>query len=71
MLDDLRNSATGTSDPLSPPPFQEDKSIRRRRQLFLGMTPIQRFIVALLLFIMTCIVGVGCLVMTGKVYLPM
>jgi hypothetical protein len=72
MLDDLRNSATGTNDPTSPPPFQEETpSTRRRRQPFLGMTPVQRFILALLLFMMTCVVGVGCLVLTGKVYLPM
>ncbi len=69
MLDDLRNSATGSSDPQSPPPYREEHS-RRRRQPFLGMSAVQRFILALLIFMMTCVLGTGCLVLTGKVYLP-
>lgn len=36
----------------------------------LGMTPFQRFIVALLLLMMTIIVGSLFLVVTMKVYLP-
>jgi hypothetical protein len=69
MLDDLRNSATGASDPQSPPPFRELHP-RRRSEPFLGMTPVQRFVLALLLFMMTCVVGSGILVFFGKVYLP-
>jgi len=69
MLDDLRNSATGASDPQSPSPFREELP-RQRAKPFLGMTPVQRFVLALLLFMMTCVLGAGCLVLTGKVYLP-
>jgi hypothetical protein len=68
MLDDLRNSATGSGDPQSPPPYREEPS--RRRRSFLGMTAGQRFVLALLLFLMTCVLGAGCLVLTGRVYLP-
>jgi hypothetical protein len=70
MLDDLRNSA---STPVEPdpehPPFTELPS-RRKREPFLGMKPGQRFVLVLLLFMMTCVLGAGCLVLTGKVYLP-
>jgi hypothetical protein len=69
MLDDLRNSATGSGDPQSPQPYREEPS-RRRSRPFLGMTAGQRFILALLLFLMTCVLGAGCLVLTGRVYLP-
>ena len=69
MLDDLRNSATRSSDPQSQPPFAEERS-RRRSKPFLGMSAVQRFVLALLLFLMTCVLGAGCLVLTGRVYLP-
>ncbi len=38
---------------------------------FLGMTPFQRFIVALLLLVMTVIIGGLFLVVTMKVHLPL
>ena len=36
-----------------------------------GLTPVQRFVIMLLIFIMTCVLGSLCLLMTGKVVLPM
>jgi hypothetical protein len=36
---------------------------------FLGMTPGQRFVIALLLMLAVAVVGVMCLVVTGKVLL--
>jgi hypothetical protein len=70
MLDDLRNSATGSSsDPQSPPPFREELP-RRRSEPFLGMTAVQRFVLVLVLFLMTCVVGAGALIITGAVYIP-
>jgi hypothetical protein len=70
MLDDLRNSASNPveSDP-EPSPFR-DLPPRRKRDSFLGMNPVQRFVLVLLLFLMTCVLGAGCLVLTGKVFLP-
>ena len=69
MLDDLRNSATGASDEQPPSPFRETPPSRRRAP-FLGMNSGQRFVLALLIFLMTCVLGAGCLVLTGKMYLP-
>ena len=40
------------------------------RPQFLGMTPGQRFILALLLFLTTAILSVFCLLVAGKVALP-
>ena len=70
MLDDLRNSA---STPLEPDPEQSAASIPVRPpspKQFLGMSAAQRFVIMLMLFMMTCVLGAGCLVLTGKVYLP-
>lgn len=40
---------------------------RQRSNRFLGMTPIQRFILALLMMIAVCSVGAMCLLVTGRV----
>lgn len=37
---------------------------------FLGMSPMQRFVLALLLFLAATILSVFCLLVTGKVALP-
>ncbi len=47
---------------------QPDESAPARR-LF-GMTPIQRFVIALLLFFAVCSLGAMCLFVTGKISLP-
>jgi hypothetical protein len=39
----------------------------RKANRFLGMTPIQRFIIALLLMIAVCSLGAMCLLVTGRV----
>jgi hypothetical protein len=41
------------------------------RPQFLGMTPAQRFILALLLFLTTALLSVFCLLVAGKVNLPL
>jgi hypothetical protein len=70
MLDDLRNSASSPSNQTpDQAPFQ-DLSRRPNRRPFLGMSAVQRFVLVLLLFLMTCVVGAGCLILTGRVYLP-
>ncbi len=71
MLDDLRNTASNPVD--EPTPEQgagHEPPRRRQRGSFLGMSASQRFVLVLLLFMMTCVLGAGCLVLTGKVYLP-
>jgi hypothetical protein len=42
----------------------------RARGPFLGMTPVQRFIIVLMLFFMTCLLGGFCLIITERVVLP-
>lgn len=69
MFDDLRAEANVS-------PFLEEEDapeLEREPQpsgRFLGMTPAQRFIVALLLLVVTCVSSVLLLVVTGKVVLP-
>lgn len=37
--------------------------------LLFGMTAVQRFVVMLLIFMLTCVLGSMCLLLTGKVVL--
>jgi len=37
---------------------------------FLGMNALQRFVIVLLLFFMTCILGAFCLIVTERIVLP-
>lgn len=48
--------------------FREKPAPRRR---FLGMTPVQRFVIALLFLMMTCLIGSLLLLVMDKVYLPL
>ncbi len=76
MLDDLRNSAVGNMDEEQSPLEAEivqrprPRPVNRPKSSFLGMTAPQRFVLALMLFLLTCVLGVFCLVITGAVYLP-
>lgn len=78
MLDDLRNSAssgyTPEPEPTSSPPSQPSEALppptRQTSQPFLGMTAGQRFVLALFLLLIACILGTFCLLVTGKVWLP-
>ncbi len=79
MLEDLRNSANFNDEPETPPqppkPAPERRAAPRpaarfKDPLILGMTAVQRLIVALLLLFSTCLLGALCLVITGRVYLP-
>jgi hypothetical protein len=78
MLDDLRNSAssdyTPQPEPIPPatpkpsaavPPPTTQTSVE-----FLGMTAGQRFVIAMFLLLIACILGSFCLLVTGKVWLP-
>jgi hypothetical protein len=73
MLDNLRESAS--QSPFfqdQPDPDEEKKASRRRRKdsgHFLGMTPVQRFVIALMLFMMVCVFGSFILLATEKIWL--
>ncbi len=78
MLDDLRNSAAKS---FQEEEEEEQKKLQKPREVirirpvseqrgpFLGMTPEQRFVVALLLFLMVAVMGILLLVVTQKVFL--
>lgn len=74
MLDDLRNSAI-QEFPEEEEPLIPEEGFRRpsrrppSRPGLLGMTAVQRFVVAVLLLLMTCVLGVLCLVITGRVWI--
>ncbi len=71
MLDDLRNSASSSyEEEPSPQEAPEHRQRRRAQGEFMGMTAVQRFVIALLLFLMTCVLASFCLVITEKMVLP-
>ena len=72
MLDDLRNSAT-SSYLDEEESMQEDLRLEQDSQkenLFLGMTAPQRFVIVLMMLMMTCVLGTFFLVATEKIVLP-
>lgn len=66
MLDDLRNDASSYYDEDE---FQELAKPQESPKKFLGMTPFQRFVIALLLLFATCILSAFCLLVTERVVL--
>lgn len=69
MLDDFREQANASAfegqdeTPAFDGPRRADRS-------FLGMTPAQRFVVALIFLMVTCLLGSFCLLVTERVVLP-
>ncbi len=73
MLDDLRERANESEYNSEEGPTFEYKDIENPsvpQQLFLGMTPVQRFVIAVMLLLMVCILGTFFLLVTEKIYLP-
>ena len=73
MLDDLRNDADFQEEELQleEAPQSTKRILRRRsRGPFLGMTPSQRFVIALMLFLMVCVLGAAVLILTESMVLP-
>lgn len=66
-LDDIRNQFDDDFD------FSEEEvwGDPEPKPDFLGMTPGQRFVLALLLFLATTILSAFCLLVAGKVALPL
>ena len=81
MFDNLREQADSTPfyedesqfrdvedlRPAAPPPRNTGTASSGGR--FLGMTPLQRFIIAVLLLISVCVLGSMCLLATGRISL--
>ena len=68
MLDDLREQASfeetesTTAAKIQPPPMPQGR--------FLGMTALQRFIIAFMLLALTCLFSALCLLVTQRVVPP-
>ena len=67
MFDDLRQQADETN-------FDDNdldlEPVKRKPKYFLGLTPIQRFVLATMLLFMVCILGVFALLVTQKIVPP-
>ncbi len=71
MLDEFRKQASESMSE-EPPPETFDEApqdVRSRGKLF-GMTPVQRFVIALILLILALLLGTFCLLITEKVFPP-
>lgn len=71
-VDDFRNDLDDEFDFMEEEFFPEEKrkSARSSTNRFLGMTPPQRFIIALLLLFMVCILSTFCLLVSDKITFP-
>ena len=73
MLDDLRKNASDNDffddvdDDLD---YGYKSRTSSRPNRFLGMTPIQRLVIAVLILLMACVMGSFLLLVTEKVYFP-
>ncbi len=70
MLDNLRDSASQSplfqEEPAPPQPPEQGRK-RPSDGPFLGLTPAQRFVVALMIFMMVCVLGTVLLLVTQKI----
>jgi hypothetical protein len=72
MLDNLRDDASSSFYEGDTVPPAEDVIAavppkRRTSGKFLGMTPMQRFIIATMLMVAVCALGAICLLLTNKI----
>jgi hypothetical protein len=65
MLDDFRQQADDA-------PFDEEEIRRpsRPKKYFLGLTPLQRFVLATMLLLIVCVLSSFALLVTEKVVIP-
>lgn len=69
MLDDFRQQAGATLDEEAETP-EIPAAPAHVRTRFLGMTPVQTFIIALMLLCLTCLLSTFCLLASGKIVPP-
>jgi len=71
MLDNLRDDAASSfyeEDTVPPEEAQVFEPPKRRKNgNFLGMTPVQRFVLALMLMLTVCVLGSMCLLLTNRI----
>ena len=71
MLDDLRDAEYVEEEDDDPEYVESVVEGTPQSQQFLGMTPIQRFVIAILILMMVCILGSFCLLVTERVWLQL
>lgn len=68
MLDDFRDDSDSSMI------FEFEDSDRPetlpKERPFMGMTPVQRFVIALMLLVIACVLSAFCLIVTEKIVLP-
>jgi len=69
MFDDLRAQAS-VAPFLDEEEAPELEATPRQNDRFLGMTPIQRFVLSVMLLLVSCIFSAAFLLITGKVAIP-
>jgi len=67
MIDDLREQASEMEIEEEEMPAEQ---VQPPPDLVLGMTPVQRFIIAVMLLFAICLMSTFCLLVTGKITLP-
>ena len=71
MLDDLRDDADFVEEDDELKENNQDVYKTRGSQTyFLGMNPVQRFVVAVMILLMVCILGSFFLLISGTIVLP-
>jgi len=70
MLDDLREQADNAVFLEDEPDFFDVEQGGPEQTLFLGMTPVQRFIIAVMAMMMVCILSTFCLLVSERIALP-
>jgi hypothetical protein len=68
MFDSLRDSGMEEEEPIQE--VKGDPNSKTTQEPFLGMTAGQRFLIAVLVLMMVCVLGVFLLLLTQKIYLP-
>jgi hypothetical protein len=73
MLDDLREQAS-SSDLFEGEEngfeYSDAKAPQKTLKLFLGMTPVQRLVITVMILLMICVMGSFFLLVTERIYLP-
>jgi len=73
MLDDLRERASESdfySEEETSFDYNQEPKSKGTLKLFLGMTPVQRLVIAVMILMMVCVMGTFFLLVTEKIYLP-
>ncbi len=75
MFDDLRQQASDeTSFDVSEAEKEDaysfkDKQTKKSSDRILGMTPVQRFLIAIILLLVACLLSSLCLIVSGKIWI--